>query len=213
MKTILNETQLRQIVLESVKKVLKEASFEHGVDYNDADTEVEGEVRGKNWFANHGIINLDSNNESPVKVYVTTTFLGNHRLAGKLGAKWATASRKSMFNAYTVDSNSMLVVVNDTRSGKVYQIQYDQNGPVRAADANDTQIKVKKDWFFNKTVMNFFRDLLNKTYQMCTDEDEFFDSKTSKTYARYSGKEESRYNDMAARNQKLGKPTDAGYGN
>ena len=185
-KVTLNESQLRQIVLESVRKVLKESSFEHGISLNDVNGKP-GDVKGKNWFANHGIINLESNNESPVKVYVTTTFLGNHRLAGKLGAKWATASRKPMFNAYTVDSDAILVVVNFTDRNKVVQIQYTKDGPQMAFDGEDRQVKIRKDWFFNETVMNFFDTMLEKTREMCAEEDEFFNSKTSNKYQQYKG--------------------------
>ena len=184
-RVTLNENQLRKIVLESVKRVLKEEGYQYGVDVDDSMGNEE-DVKGKNWFANHGIVNWKSNATDSVKVYLTTTFLGNHRLAGKLGARWATGSQKRMFNAYTVDSNAILVVVNDTRNGKVYQAQITEDGPQMVCDANDNQVNANEmnTWFLKHIDAQFPR-LLQMTKDMCAQEDEFFNSKTSKTYDKF----------------------------
>ena len=210
-KITLNESQLRNIVLTSLKRVLRE-EYEHGVDVDDAMGQ-EGDVKGKNWFANHGIVNWKSNNESPVKVYVTTTFLGNHCLAGKLGANWTTAARKPYFNRYTVDSDAILVVVNDTKNGQIYQAQVTAEGPQIVADANDRQVDTSTigNMWFMKHIQFQFQHLLKMTQDMCAQEDEFFNSKTSKTYQRFNGETGSRYNDKAMRNDMLGNEPDADY--
>ena len=200
-KLTINESQLTKLVMEGVRRALREMGYEHGIDADDALAGDNGdEPKGKNWFANHGIVNFKFNNKPvkfgglldgpgsvPPRAWVTTTFLGNRRLAGKLGGNWITAKQKLYFNNYTVGSDSILVIYQDREKGEVYQIQYNANGPVQATSANDTEVDPNNSTFswLNQHVKLYFNDLLELTKDMCEKENEFFDSKKSKTYDRY----------------------------
>ena len=212
-KFTINESQLTRLVMEGVRRALREMGYENGVGADVVPSDNNGdEPKGKNWFANNGIITLNST--SP-KAWVTTTFLGNRRLAGKLGANWTTASQKPFFNSYTVDSDAILVVCQDSDSGEIYQIQYNADGPMMAASSNGSQVDPNGANFsiVNRKVKANFDKLLGKTKQMCQQEDEFFNSKTSKTYDNYrTGGKNARYNGMAMRNNLMGKnPSDSKF--
>jgi ribosomal protein S21 len=161
--------------------------FEHGIGARKGLYGTFGdEEKTKNYFANNGIINSELNNSmKSFKLYITTCFLANRRLALKLGCNWGTASRKKVFNAYTVDSNSILVIINDIKNGKIIQAQCSKDGIVMACDEKNSIVNDERyDNIVRKMVLGEFDLALQKTKEMCAQEDEFFANKTSKTYEK-----------------------------
>lgn len=187
--------RLRQIVSESIRKVLNEGpesdGYEYGIepDYALRRGFEDTKEKGKNYFANNGIVNFgfNKNPEHQVKIYITTCFLANRRLAGKLGAKWGTAASKRVFNAYTVDSDSILAVIEDRRNNNIFQVQIKDGEPVLAADANDKVVDLKQNYKYGTILTqlrHYFKWNFEATKKMTAEEDEFFAGKTSKTYDR-----------------------------
>lgn len=203
----LNEGKIRKMVAECVKKSLNEIFYFNGGGAPDFSGEYEYGVspdnleggkypwegeKGKGYFTKNGIINREWNRTpgNNLKMWITTTFLGHRHLALKLGGNWSTATQKRLFNAYSVDSHCLLIIIKDEESGLTALVQYGANGIELAADKNDRVLTDEQINSFRETLDTaigggkMFEHMFSRAEEMCRQEDEFFANKTSKTYDR-----------------------------
>ena len=174
-KMILNEQQLKNIVLKAVKRTLNEMAEVGG--------NAGGDQRGKAYYEKIGLIPVPELGDEGAKVYMTATCLANRKLNFELGARWGTASSKRVFNAYTVDSDCILLVAVGNY-GESMQLQCGRDGVKIATTPDDRQVEPEDYAFIDEKLPSVFDKLFNMAKTICAEEDQFFASKTSKTYDR-----------------------------
>ena len=123
-KLTLNESEIFNIVLNSVRRILREGWRDYdptddmddddlpdefdddGIDWIDAPQQ---NANNKNYFIDNGLVKIYS--KPGLEVYLTATFLANRKIAMKIGGRWKTAANRDVFKSF-IRNGGILVVVN-----------------------------------------------------------------------------------------------------
>ena len=191
-KLTLNESEIFNIVLNSVRRILREGWRDYdptddmddddlpdefdddGIDWIDAPQQ---NANNKNYFIDNGLVKIYS--KPGLEVYLTATFLANRKIAMKIGGRWKTAANRDVFKSF-IRNGGILVVVN--WDGVSSEILYRRNGPVAAKDTFDAPLDVQEFAEINSRVMTGFSKYLSTTQKMVAEEDRFFAQKGNGGY-------------------------------